>query len=139
MEKPKLFFGLKRSKISHDEKILSFTYQKVDMPLNFLLKNNVKQIFNQGDINSCSANAVSNQLLMSDNKNLINFIPSRMYIYFNSRFIDNDKQMPLTDSGASLKSVYQALSTYKFTSEDIYPYEIQNVILINIFTCEFIC
>ena len=50
-----------------------------------------------------------------------------MYIYFNSRFIDNDKQMPLTDSGASLKSVYQALSTYKFTSEDVYPYEIQNV------------
>ena len=54
MEKPKLFFGLKRSKISHDEKILSFTHQKVDMPLKFSLKHNVKQIFNQGDINSCN-------------------------------------------------------------------------------------
>ena len=46
MEKPKLFFGLKKSKIDHNEKILSFTFQKVDMPLKFSLKNNVKQINN---------------------------------------------------------------------------------------------
>ena len=34
---------------------------------------------------------------MSDNKKLIIVIPNRMYTYFNSRCIDNDKEMPLTD------------------------------------------
>ena len=68
---------------------------------------------------------INYQLSMSDKSNSINFQLSRMYIYFNSRFIDNNKQLPISDTGASMKSVYEAIIDYKITSELIYPYEIE--------------
>ena len=89
MTEKKLFFGLKKSPVDTHEKILSFTYEKVQLPTKFSLRDQVKYIFDQGHMNSCSANAVSNQIMLSDHKGLVNVIPSRLYIYYNSRMIDN--------------------------------------------------
>ena len=61
-EKPKFCFGLKRSIIDPKEKLLCFTYEKVDMPKSYSLKDLVKCVYNQGNMNSCIANAVCNQL-----------------------------------------------------------------------------
>ena len=92
-DKPKFCFGLKKSTIDPEENLLCFSYENVDMPISYSLKDHVKCVYNQGHMNSCSANAVANQLCMSDKNNLINFPLSRLYIYFNSRFIDNHKKI----------------------------------------------
>ena len=84
----------------------------------FLIKKNT---------NSCSANAVVNQLLLSDTQKLINKLPSRMFVYVTSRQLDNGLKTPLSDCGASFKSVFEALLMYKFPSEAEYPFNIDNV------------
>ena len=127
MDKTKLKFGLLKSKSDSHEKLLSFTYEKVYIPRFFTLKDRVKYIFNQGHSNSCSANAVTNQLLLSDKKQLINDVPSRLFIYVNSRLRDNGIVCPLSDCGASFKSVFEALLMYKFPTENEYKFDINQI------------
>ena len=69
MDKTKLNVGLLKSKTDSHETLLSFTYERVYIPVFFTLKGRVKYTFIQGNSNSCSANAVTNQLLLSDKNN----------------------------------------------------------------------
>ena len=123
----KLCFGLKKSKIDHTEQLLSFNYEKVELPIKYDLKNNVKKVYDQQEINSCSANATANFIRMSDNKHIINSDISRLYLYFCTRWIDNNKILPVQDSGATLKGVFEALVQYHYIDEDKYKYEIEKV------------
>ena len=57
----KLKFGLKKSKPDEREKYFSFfTYENVPLPLQFCPEK--YSVFDQGNINSCSANSVSNKI-----------------------------------------------------------------------------
>ena len=123
-------FGLRKSSFDEStEQKLCFSYNpNVILPNKYSLRDKVKYIWNQGNINSCSANAVSNQLILSDKKQVMKFVPSRLYIYYNSRMMDNeDVSKPVTDNGASLKSVYKAILNYNVISEDTYPYDTSKV------------
>ena len=64
-------------------------------------------VFDQGNINSCSANSVSNQIKLSCDNLPCHVIPSRLYIYINSRMEDADEnQQPcISDEGSSLKLI----------------------------------
>ena len=81
---------------------------------------NVIIVYDQGKIILCSDNAVSNQILISDTHNVIDFMPSRLYRYLKSILIDSEYILPLNDSGASLRNVYKALLKYNFPSETTY-------------------
>ena len=48
-----LRFGLKKSKVEQHEHMVSFTLDKVDMPIKFNLKNSVKQVYDQKHLNAC--------------------------------------------------------------------------------------
>ena len=101
----KLKFGLKKSKPDERDKYFSFfTYEKIPLPFQFCLENYV--VFDQGNINSCSANSVSNQIKLSCDNLPCHVIPSRLYIYINSRIEDADEnQQPyISDEGSSLKT-----------------------------------
>ena len=87
----------------------------------FNLKDKVKQVFDQGNLNSCSANATANLLSLSDKLN-INSNVSRLYLYFCTRWLDNNKILPVQDQGATLKSVFNALTQYHYIDEQKYPY-----------------
>ena len=126
--KTKLKFGLKRSKPDERDKFVSFfNYEKVPLPLQFCLEN--YEIFDQGNMNSCSANSVSNQIKLSCDKLPSNIIPSRLYIYINSRLEDaeENQQLYIGDEGASLKNCYTALLKYNYVDEKHYPYCEENV------------
>ena len=58
----KLCFGLKKSKAEPIDHVVSFNYEKVDMPEKFNLKDRVKQIHDQQNLNACSANATASLL-----------------------------------------------------------------------------
>ena len=83
-------FGLKKSVLSESDKVCMFKYEQVDLPSEFSLNDfHELHIFHQGQCNSCSANAISNQIILSTSKEeLKDQIPGRMYIYFNSRLTD---------------------------------------------------
>ena len=104
-------FGLKRSKLTEHDKVSMFKYEKVDLPSEFSLSDlHEIHIFNQGHLNSCSATAISNQIILSTPiEEIKDQIPSRLYVYFNSRLTDQtlhcNKSIRIEDDGASLKHV----------------------------------
>ena len=126
-------FGLKKSKIDPHEKVLCFGTQckQVDFPTSFTLKDRVKQVYDQMSLNACSANATANFLSLSDKDDMMKCSISRLYMYFCTRMIDNQMNykniIPVEDQGATLKSVFTALSTYHYVDEVKYPYEIEKV------------
>ena len=125
-----LKFVLRKSSFDEEkENKLCFSYNpNIVLPKKYSLRDKVKFIFDQKNINSCSANAVSQQLILSDKKQVMKFVPSRLYIYYNSRMTDNeDVSKPVTDIGASLKSVYKSILNYNVISEDIYRYDTSKV------------
>ncbi len=117
-EKKKFCFGLKKSTTDPNNKLVSFSYEKIDMPIKFNLKDKVKQVYDQLNLNSCSANATANFLSLSDKQNNI----SRRYLYFCTRYIDNNKMLPVQDQGATLASVFSALISYHYIDEEKYQY-----------------
>ena len=71
-----------------------------------------------------SANAASNFLNISEK---VNCNISRLYLYFCTRFIDNNHMMPVEDYGATLENVFTALSQYHYNEEVKYPYAVEKV------------
>ena len=121
----KLFFGLKRSTVDPIERKLSMPQcDIIDLPSSFNLKDKVKQVYDQKACNACSANAAANFLSLSDK---VDCNISRLYMYFNSRYIDNNYMLPVEDICSSLGAVFTAISSYHYIDEIKYPYEIEMV------------
>jgi len=125
----KLTFGLKKSKSEPQDKLVCFFTQckQVDFPSKFSLKDRVKQVYDQLSLNSCSANAAANFLSLSDKHSTLKCNISRLFLYFCTRFIDKKNMLPVEDQGATLKSVFTAISSYHWIDEVKYPYEIEKV------------
>lgn len=126
-------FGLKKSKLDDHDKLCMFNYEHVDLPVKFSLNNTRDvHIFDQGHLNSCSANAISNQIMLStDFDKLGDIIPSRLFIYHNSRLLDliehGNRYINIEDDGASFKNTYESLVRYNFLDEKEYEYKEENV------------
>ena len=56
-------------------------------------------------------------------------IPSRLYIYINSRIEDAEEnnQTYISDDGSSLKNVYKSILKNNIIDEKYYPYDEDNV------------
>ena len=126
-----LCFGLKKSKPEPHDKIVCFFTQckQVDFPSMFSLKDRVKQFYDQLSLNSCSANAAANFLSLSDKDNKLKCNISRLYLYFCTRYVDNNQMVPIHDQGSTLRSVFDAMGRYNYhyIDEVKYPYEIEKV------------
>ena len=109
-----------------------FTYQKKTLPDKFDLRDFYKiKAYNQGNSNSCSRQAITNQIHIILQELKVKIEPSRQFICFNSLLEDRDKEgsrRPLEDIGASLKSAYEALHKYKFCEEIYHPFDDKNIL-----------
>ena len=114
---------LKKSK--HDPRnyklSIQHTENQISLPDAFSLKNIADlKILDQGELGSCSANAISQAIqIKTDNKMTI----SRLFQYVNSRILENTVY---EDSGATLLDACKALMRFKYISEDLYPYVISD-------------
>ena len=120
-------FGLKRSKITDNDKVGMLHYEQVALPNKFDLRDYYKiEPYNQLHTNSCSANAISNQLKIILQNVQSKIEPSRAFIYFNSLLFDRDKansKAEIQDNGASLKSCFESLQKYKFCDEEYHKFD----------------
>jgi len=73
-------------------------------------------IYNQGQLSSCTANAIAQQIQIKTNNKLS---ISRLFQYFNSRLLENTYN---EDNGANILDCYKALAKYKYIEETAYPY-----------------
>lgn len=111
---------------ARDFKFKKFSKTLLNLPKNFDL-NDFPDVLDQGCLGSCTANSASNALrycLKKDkikNSKVIEFQPSRLYIYYFSRLIENSV---FEDSGVELRNVMKAISKYGACSSDDWPYDI---------------
>lgn len=87
------------------------------------LRKNCPGIYNQQELGSCTANAIAAAYEFDEikqNENNI-FIPSRLFIYFNERNMENTVS---SDSGASIRDGIKSINKYGVCTEQLWPYDI---------------
>lgn len=88
-----------------------------ELPKNVDLRNKCPTIYNQGNIGSCTANALCFLYDYGDNTEKYKY--SRLFLYYNERVLDNDVS---DDAGSTITQGINALSKYGVCEEKNWPY-----------------
>jgi len=83
------------------------------------LRSKVKIMYDQGNIGSCTANALCYAYVYD----APTFSPSRLFLYYNERFLDGD--VPI-DAGSTLSEGINALEKYGVCKESTWSYNTNN-------------
>ena len=79
-------------------------------------------VYDQGQLGSCTANAIGGAFEFEQRRQgLKDFMPSRLFIYFNERTIEGTVD---TDSGAMLRDGVKSVAKLGVCPEDEWPYDI---------------
>jgi C1A family cysteine protease len=79
-------------------------------------------VYDQGQLGSCTANAIAAAIefdLMKEKKNV--FIPSRLFIYYNERVMEGTVD---SDSGAQIRDGVKSVASKGDCPEKLWPYDI---------------
>ena len=133
LTKPKYYYGWKKND-KWENIILNNSYNELLSRcfVYYSYYNNIKiidlrdkcpDIYDQGELGSCTANALAfgyeyTELVQHNKKE---FMPSRLFIYYNERDIENTIS---TDSGASLADGIKTLKNIGVCSESEWKYDI---------------
>jgi len=78
-------------------------------------------VYDQGNLGSCTANAIGAAFQFGlDKQGLPDFMPSRLFIYYNERVILGTVNF---DSGAMLRDGIRSVAQLGVCSEDLWPYD----------------
>ena len=94
-----------------------YTIKKVD------LRNYCPQVYDQGHLGSCTANAISAayEIDQIKQKEEDPFVPSRLFIYYNEREIEGHTG---EDSGAEIKDGIKSIHNVGVCPESMWKYDI---------------
>lgn len=121
--KSKAFFGWTPDTPDHRDVMFSLPKKMKKLPAKVDLRTDKVAIFDQGSLGSCTANAVSTAFafeLVKQNDPL--FVPSRLFIYYNTRLMDGNADR---DSGATLRSTVKSINRVGVCEEKYWPYTIE--------------
>ena len=81
------------------------------------------EIYNQGELGSCTANAIgcAHQYMQKQQKQTEIFIPSRLFIYYNERVMEGTVR---SDSGAQLRNGIKSIAAQGVCPESEWEYDI---------------
>ena len=121
--KSKAFFGWTPDTPDHRDMMFSLPKKMKNLPSKIDLRTNQIAIFSQGSLGSCTANAVATAFIFSLIKqNDPLFIPSRLFIYYNTRLRSGNVSI---DSGATLRSTVKSINRVGVCEEKYWPYTIE--------------
>jgi C1A family cysteine protease len=89
-------------------------------PVQFDLKAKCPFIYDQGDIGSCTANAICMALVMLEKDKA--FLPSRLYLYYKERLMELQAGDKISDSGADAADGLSVLVSTGVCPEASWPY-----------------
>lgn len=80
-------------------------------------------VYNQGQLGSCTANAIGGAVQFDRMKQNLqpDFVPSRLFIYYNERVMENS--VPI-DAGAQIRDGIKSVATLGVCDEELWPYDI---------------
>lgn len=101
---------------SAPEEVLTKLPKKVD------LRSKMPAIYDQGQLGSCTANAIGAAFEFENAKQgLKDFMPSRLFIYYNERALEGTVG---TDSGAMIRDGMKSVAKLGVCTETTWPYDI---------------
>jgi C1A family cysteine protease len=101
---------------SAPEAVLTTLPKKVD------LRPKMPPIYDQGQLGSCTANAIGTAFEFDQRKEgLKDFMPSRLFIYYNERAMEGTVD---TDSGAMIRDGMKSVAKVGVCTENTWPYDI---------------
>jgi len=87
------------------------------------LRSGFPPCYNQGELGSCTANAIAGALQFLETKegSPAPVMPSRLFIYFNERVLEGTVD---SDSGAQIRDGIKSVVKRGFCAEELWPYDI---------------
>lgn len=111
-------YGWIRSLPDHRDSILSLSVAY--LPPSIDLRPHCPPVYDQQDLGSCTANAIAAAIEFDRMKqNLPDFVPSRLFIYYNERSLEHTTN---SDSGASLRDGMKTVAKQGSPPETDWPY-----------------
>jgi C1A family cysteine protease len=93
----------------------------VELPPSVDLRPQDSPVYDQGQIGSCTANAIAAAFEFDVRKQLLgDFVPSRLFIYYNERSMEGDVG---TDSGAQIRDGVKSVAKLGVCPEAEWPYD----------------
>jgi C1A family cysteine protease len=92
------------------------------LPSKIDLRMNCPAVYDQGNLGSCTANAIGGAFEFEQMKQSVPiFMPSRLFIYYNERVIEGTVN---ADNGAQIRDGIKSVNKQGVCAEDLWPYEI---------------
>lgn len=93
------------------------------LPAKIDLRSNCPPVYDQGQLGSCTANGIAAavQFDRMKQKQLPDFIPSRLFVYYNERVIEHTVS---SDSGAMIRDGIKSVAQQGVCPETEWPYDI---------------
>ena len=121
----KIKLGFKKSKDDHRDLKYNIPLLKVILPMHYSLEDKIRQIFTQ-EFNDCVANGTSNLICSLDTDNNKIDTPSRLFLYYNARCMDENGSQYI-DEGTTIRSCMKSITKFNFIDEKTYCYDSRNV------------
>ena len=116
-------FGWVRDELDHRDQLFSVPFTVLStLPRSVDLRSQCPPVYDQGRIGSCTANAIAGAIQFDRKKNgqLPDFVPSRLFIYYNERVIEHSVA---NDAGAQLRDGIKAVNKLGVCPETEWPYD----------------
>ena len=116
----KLVHGWRKDHYDHRDKRYEIA-KPVPLPASVDLRPGMPSVYDQGQLGSCTANAIGAacEFILIKNKQTP-FMPSRLFIYFNERNLEGT---PTEDSGAEIRDGMIVVNAQGVAPESVWPYD----------------
>ncbi len=93
------------------------------LPLKADLRSKCPPVYDQGELGSCTANAIAGAVQFDRRKQKLtpDFVPSRLFIYYNEREMEHSVQ---TDNGAQIRDGLKSVAKQGDCPEPEWPYDV---------------
>jgi C1A family cysteine protease len=123
MTKPIRTYGWIPDNPDHRDHIFAAARTEQPMPPKVDLHAQCPPLYDQGQLGSCTANAIAGAVDFERNRQKMPFLtPSRLFIYYNERDIEGTADQ---DSGAMLRDGIKAVASKGVCAESVWPYRIK--------------
>lgn len=105
------------------DRIYAAPFERTDaLPTSVDLRPNCPPVYDQGQLGSCTANAIAAAFEFDEMKQNLSsiFVPSRLFIYYNERVIEGDVS---ADNGAQIRDGMKSIANQGVCPEDLWPYD----------------